>query len=124
MLEILKIIDSIMAKLAINYEYMEWKSDIVYPYFVGEYIESDTDTEPEDGQLNSTFILSGFGRSTWKELEEQADKIKDFLKSSYTTITDGGSGVAISYGYARPIRTGEMELKRMEINLTVKEWRV
>ena len=35
--EILKIISDSMESLGLNYEFMEWTSEIKYPYFVGEY---------------------------------------------------------------------------------------
>ena len=75
MIAVLKVINEIMQQLGIHYEYMEWTSDIVYPYFVGEYIE--TPIETEDGLKESTFILTGFTRGTWLELEQTKEKIEN-----------------------------------------------
>ena len=53
--ESLAFINDILTEADINYEFMEWTSDVVYPYWVGEYTES----EPlnEDGMQESTFMI-------------------------------------------------------------------
>ena len=66
--EILKIISDSMESLGLNYEFMEWTSEIRYPYFVGEYGETQQSTE--DGLQESSFILTGYTRGTWLSLEE------------------------------------------------------
>ena len=52
-IEVLGIIDNLLSEAGINYEYLEWTSDMVYPYWVGDYQE----VEPlsEDGMCESTF---------------------------------------------------------------------
>ena len=122
MKEVLKIINSMMSSLGLNYEYMEYTSVPQYPYFVGEYIETPSDTE--DGLQESTFILTGFGRSTWLELEEAKTKIENHLRDGITVISESSSGVAVFYGNSMPIRLGDAELKKIQINLEIKEWKV
>ena len=39
-------------------------------------------------------------------------------------IISNGSGIAVFYGNAFPVPTGDGFLKRLQINLTVKEWKV
>lgn len=60
--EILKIISDSMESLGLNYEFMEWTSEIRYPYFVGEYGETQQSTE--DGLQESSFILTGYTSGT------------------------------------------------------------
>lgn len=120
----LKIIDAAMTDMGLNYAFGIWKGEVVYPYFTGEYQEAPSTTE--DGLQESTFILSGFTRGSWSELEAAKEKIeKHFNKvTGKTVIADNGSAVAIFYGQSLVVPTGDAELKRIEINLEVKEWKV
>lgn len=107
----------------IPYCFEEWTKDIQYPYFVGEYTES----EPlnEDGESESTFILTGTTRGAWLELEKAKEKIRGiFPDIGITAILENKNGIAVFYSSAMPVPTGTDELKRIQINLKVKEWRV
>lgn len=120
-IEVLKFISDQLTAAGINYEFGEWNSDIIYPYFTGEYQETSPTTE--DGLQETTFILNGFSRTTWAELEA-AKSIIENLFTYNTSILDNGSGVDVSYSGSLVIPTGDAELKRIQINLTIKEWRV
>ena len=122
---VLKIIDEAMAALGIEYAFGVNDADtVVYPYFVGEYQE----TEPysESGLQESTFMLNGFSRDTWLTLEEAKAKIEKYFNkiSGKIVMVDDGSAVAIFYANALIVPTGDAELKRIQINLHVKEWSV
>lgn len=121
----LKTIDDGMSALGLEYAFGVYAGDpVVYPYFVGEY----TETEPmtEDGLQNTTFLLTGFHRGAWLELEQAKERIENYFNrvSGKTVITDSGSGVAIFYANTLIVPTGDAELKRIQINLQVKEWKV
>lgn len=121
----LKTIADAMSALGLEYAFGVYAGDpVVYPYFVGEY----TETEPmtEDGLQNTTFLLTGFHRGTWMELEQAKERIENYFNrvSGKTVITDNGSGVAIFYANTLIVPTGDAELKRIQINLQVKEWKV
>ena len=119
----LKIINEAMTKLGLNYEFMEWSKELIYPYFVGEYQETESTTE--DGLQESTFILSGFTRGTWLDLETAKATIENYFnKISGKIVTEEGYAVAIFYANSTPVQTGDAELKRIDIYLTVKEWKV
>lgn len=120
----LKIISDAMAEMGFNYEFMEWTSDIVYPYFTGEYQEADPLTE--DGLQEATFILNGFSRTTWLALEEAKETIANYFNmvSGKTVMADNGSAVAVFYSNSLIVPTGDADLKRIQINLSIKEWRV
>ena len=120
----LNVISNAMSELGIEYDFMERKSEPVYPYFTGEYTESDPLTE--DGLQECTFILNGFTRGTWLSLEEAKNKIEQYFNkvSGKTVIAESGNAVAVFYSSSLVIHTGDAELKRIQINLTVKEWSV
>lgn len=124
----LKIISDAMESLGIEYGFGEYSTDedgnVVYPYFVGEY----TETEPytEDGLQETTFLLVGFSRGSWLELENKKEQIETYFNrvSGRTVIADNGSAVAVFYSYSLIVPTGDAELKSIQINLTIKEWKV
>ena len=118
---ILKYIDNLLTNQGINYAFMRWEKDIVYPYFVGEY--NEISVSEENRMHEYSFTITGFTRGTWNELEEAKSKIEKVFES-HTTILENGSGVVISYNGAFPIPIDEGELKRIQINLTIQEWRV
>lgn len=122
--DVLKIIADSLEAANINYEFMEWTSEPVYPYFVGEYQE--TPSISEDGLQESTFILTGFSRSTWAALEEAKSTIENIFSriSGKTVISSNGNGVAVFYENSLVIPTGDAELKKIQINLSIKEWKV
>lgn len=119
--ETLKFISDSLAGAGINYEFAQWSGEIVYPYFVGEYSESEPMTE--DGLLVSTFVLNGFSRSTWLALEQAKETIEKLFSNSVQVLSSG-NGVCIFYAGSIIIPENDPELKRIQINLTIKEWKV
>lgn len=125
MKETLKIISDAMESLGIEYDFGTYqKNPVVYPYFVGEYNETESFTE--DGLQESTFLLNGFTRGTWLDLENAKEKIESYFDKvgGNTVITANGSGAAVFYAVAQIVPTGDAELKRIQINLSIKEWKV
>lgn len=123
--EALKFIADQLALLGVPYSFMTWNTNPVpNPYFVGEYSEAEPFTE--DGLQESTFIITGTTRGTWLTLEQAKNKIKKHFGTSEgkTAILGNKSGVAVFYAKSFPIPTGDGEFKRIQINLTVKEWSV
>lgn len=126
----LKIISEAMDNLGINYEFGEWTDEIVYPYFVGEYQE----IEPmnEDGMQETSFMLTGFARDSdgsqdaYEALEDAKETIANYFNKvgGKTVSADNGSAVAIFYANSLVIPSGEEELKKIQINLIMKEWSV
>lgn len=118
---VLKFINDTLENAGINYDFAVWKRSIVYPYWVGEY--ADLGAENEDGMSESSFSINGWTRGEWLDLENVRETVES-LFSDCTTILENGSGVDISYSGAQIIPTGDEELKRMQINLNIKEWKV
>ena len=66
----------------------------------------------------TTFMLSGFSRGTWLTLENAKAKIENYFNKVYgkTVMVDDGSAVAVFYGNALIVPTGDEELKKIQIN--------
>lgn len=124
-MNILKTVSDGMAAAGLSYEFGEWTSDVVYPYWTGEYQEAEPFSE--DGMSDSTFILTGWTRGDYTELEQEKEEIKEQFHpiDGYVVTADDGSVVAIFYASAiGGIPTGDAELKKIQVNLSVKEWKV
>ena len=67
----LKFIADRLKTAGIPYCFEEWSKDITYPYWVGEYTESEPLTE--SGESESTFILTGTTNGSWLSLEQQKE---------------------------------------------------
>lgn len=119
----LKIISDAMRELGLAYGLGRFsgKADT---YFVGEYQEVESFTE--SGLQESTFLLTGFSRGEWLELETAKEKIENYFNrvSGKIVIADNGSAVAVFYAYSLIVPTNDAELKRIQINLNIKEWKV
>ena len=121
----LKMVSDGMYALGIEYGFGTYDGNpIIYPYFVGEYQESEGMTE--DGLQESTFMLNGFSRGSWIELEEAKEVIENYFDSvsGMTLIAENGNGICISYANSLIVPTGDAELKRIQINLRIQEWKV
>ena len=121
----LKFISDQLIGAGINYEFGEWSSDPVPdPYFVGEYIETPATTE--DGLQDATFILTGTGRTSWMLLEQSKSIIERLFNpvSGKTAILSNGNGLAVFYSDSTIVPVDDAELKRIQINLQIKEWKV
>ena len=124
--ETLKFIGDALASAGIPYEYEEFNSSIesLNRYWVGEYSESEPMTE--DGLEESTFILSGYAKEDPLILENDKKTIKQLFPAigGNMAILGNGSGVAVFYVNAFPVPTGDDFIKKLQINLTIKEWMV
>ena len=123
--QVLKIVSAGMEAMNLEYDFGTYKKKpIVYPYFVGDYTEQEPTTE--DGLQESTFMLTGFHRGEWLSLEDAKEKIEKYFNKvgGRRIITDNGSAVVIFYAGALVVSTGDDDLKSIQINLHVKEWKV
>ena len=121
-MEALKFIQEKLDTAGISYEFGQWTSAPVYPYFVGEYQETEPMTE--DGLHEFTFMINGFSKGTWLELEQKRAAIEKLFSDASPVITGSGSGLVVSYAGSLTVPTGDAEFKRIQINLSIKEWRI
>lgn len=118
----LKFISEKLERLKIPYAFEEWTAnEVPDPYFVGEYNEVESTEREENGYQETTFILTGTGRK-WLGLEQAKEIIENNITE--TAILPNGNGIAVFYSNSFPVPTRDAELKRIQINLTIKEWRV
>ncbi len=124
--EVLAFMDTELEKVGVPYEFLEWTQPVTYPYFVGEYNEFEPTVE--SGEQEKTFILTGFcrGQDARLNLERMRGKIeREFHPVTGKIVTlNSGSVVAIFYSTAFYVPTGEEELYKIQINLSVKLWKV
>lgn len=124
--EVLEFINKALDDAGVPYEFMEWTQSVTYPYFVGEY--SEFEPENESGEEDKTFILTGFyrGNNARYELEKMRAKIEATFPAinGKTATLNSGSVVAVFYGNSSYIPTGEEELYKIQINLSIKLWKV
>lgn len=128
--EVINIIGKTMSALGLKFSLVEYAGDedgvMRYPYFVGTYMETEPYTE--DGLQETTFTITGFSRGAgaWSALEDAKEKIRKSFPpvNGRVGITSSGSAVAIFYAHSLIVPTGDAELKSIQINLTVKEWKV
>lgn len=119
----LKFINKQMEIIGVPYEFMRWNQPEFYPYFTGEITEEPVTTE--DGLEESTLLLTGFHRGSYLELEE----IKETIKRRFDPIvgcrawTENGAIIAF-YDGSFTVPTEDASLKKIQINIKIKEWKV
>lgn len=117
----LKLINKTLSGAKINYAYHTLKTKTVsYPYWIGESSESPPDDET--GFRQSTFILTGTTDGTWGQLLSEKDKIETLFKEK-KAIHDNGHAVAFFVEQSFEVPTELDTLKRIQLNITVQEWR-
>ena len=90
---------------------------------MGEYREQPAVSE--DGLQEADFILNGFTRGSWADLEAAKTKIENYFdRYGLTAIASSRNAVAVCYNNSFVVPIGDAELKRIEIHLAVKEWKV
>ena len=122
----LKLISEAMESIQLPYGFGTFNSDVssIQQWWVGEYLE----VEPmnEDGQQESTFILTGTSKGSWLSLEESKQKIEELFPSidGNVAILDNGSADDILYANASQLPSVDSDMKRLQVNLKIKGWKV
>lgn len=109
--------------VGLDYEFAEYTGqNSPKTYWVGEYIEEPVTVE--SGLIESEFILTGYNRGDFTELEQGKTKIRNKFFLGHSMILGDGTGLWIGYNKAVTIPTQDENLNRLEISLNVKTWRV
>lgn len=118
--ETLSYINTLLKESGLHYSFVRWNGELVFPYWIGEY--SEVDSIYEDGMVETDFILTGTTEESWFTLQQEKEKIKKLFRDR-TTILESGIGLSISFERSLIVPTESDTLKRIQINLSVKEWR-
>ena len=118
--EALSYIAKLLKESGLHYSFVRWNGELIFPYWIGEY--SEVDSVYEDGMVESDFILTGTTEESWLILQQEKEKIEKLFRDR-TTVLDSGIGVCISFDRSLIVPTESDTLKRIQINLSVKEWR-
>lgn len=129
MRKILKLINAEMKKAGIEYHFQKNKKpEPAYPYFVGGLIPAEP--VAEDGMKEFTLVLDGFTRETSDsegtllELLLEAEKIeRHFPQVEGLTAMSGNQAIAVFYCNCQPVESGDVQLQKIQVNLTVKTWK-
>lgn len=118
----LEILSKELKSIGIPYEFMRWTSPVNGEYWVGEYTEETPTTE--DGLEQCVLMLTGTTRGQWMDLETSKEKIKHHFPTIHglRVPTENGA-VVFFYEDGFPVPTGEADLKRIQVNLRIKQWK-
>lgn len=124
--EVLNFVNTELDAIGIPYEFLEWTQTVFYPYFVGEY--SEFEPTLENNEEEKTFILTGFCRGNGSRMK--LERMRALIEKHFDPVNgriatlDSGSVVAVFYGNSIYVPTGEDELYKIQINLSLKLWKV
>ena len=113
-----------MAACGVPYEYGEWTTKVIYPYSVGELFEETPTTE--DGLCVSSLLVTAFcrGKDAYAVLKDLKNKLRKHFDPIFGLRGDTDEGaIIVFYDNALFVPTGEAELKKIQINFTIKEWK-
>ncbi len=120
MMTIPEAVNSLISELGLNYEYEEYtKSPPVYPYWVGEFQETESMTE--DGLETGSFILTCFSRESWQQIEEEKTMLRSATKYG-RTIRSADDACVIFYSDSFNLPQ-ESDLKKCQVTLKIKFWK-
>ncbi len=109
-------------KLSIPYEFGQWTKEVTYPYFVGELGQESIPAE--DGRIETTFIINGWHRGYINDLELIKEKIMKHFNAIYgLRISTETGALIIRYENSVYIPQNDSDLKRIQINLSITEWK-
>ena len=109
--------------LGLHYSFVEWGEDEIPPiYWIGAIFESPTNLE--NGYAEANFLLTAFTREKWLDVIDEAEIIKSHFPSIYGLRADTDSGsIIVSYESATPVPTDEADIKRLQINLKIIQYK-
>lgn len=119
--ETLKLINTMLTGAKLNYAFHTLKTqNVTYPYWIGEFTEAPPDDET--GHRQSTFILTGTTDGTWSSLQAEK-KVIEALFREKRAIHSNNNAVAFFVENSFEVPTQLDTLKRIQLNISVQEWR-
>ena len=115
-------IEQELRKISVPYEFGQWTKAVKYPYFVGELGQDNITAE--DGVIGTAFILNGWNRGKTLDLEVIKEKVMKHFNPIYgLRIPTETGALIITYESANYIPQNDSDLKKIEINLKITEWK-
>ena len=115
-------IEQELRKISVPYEFGQWTKAVKYPYFVGELGQDNITAE--DGVIETAFILNGGNRGKTLDLEVIKEKVMKHFNPIYgLRIPTETGALIITYESANYIPQNDSDLKKIEINLKITEWK-
>ena len=117
MKELLNTISEIMKLLEINYDYLELKSKLKYPYVIGEYFENEYIEESHCSKGEFLLTIWDKNLSSMKIIEVN-QKIKK--KFADLKIIKNNIAINLSYSNSLPVLQDIDNIKKREIRIDVQ----
>ncbi len=115
-------IEQELRKISVPYEFGQWTKAVKYPYFVGELGQDNITAE--DGVIETAFILNGWNRGKTLDLEVIKEKVMKHFNPIYgLRIPTETGALIITYESVNYIPQNDSDLKKIEINLKITEWK-
>ena len=119
MIEVLKALKNEFKALDIPYSYDDWETDVVLPYFVGDW--SEVTTNNEDGKREFSFTLTGEDMDSYTNLYRVVEILKNTYKQSKKIKLDDGLMVMI-YNRTFNVPVEAERVKRTQTEFTIYFW--
>ena len=120
----LEFVSDLMEKIGIPYAFGDWEDKPPDRWWVGSFIEPESQTLEENGRQDVTIILRGYARGKGKRMLLVQDKKKIKTHASQTAVFPDGTGIAVSYAGGDFVPTADSDIVSMKINLDIIEWSV
>lgn len=122
MKHVLKFINKTMQDAGFRYQLNRYDGEVIYPYYVGSYIETAADNETGHKQI--AFTIDGFTRGDETQLIEDASRLEEIFDpvNGLHEITEDGISIVATYEGSQPVPVEDMDLKRMQISLQIQVW--
>lgn len=117
MKQLLCVMSELMDQLEINYDYLELKKNLSYPYVIGEYFESNYNFETHCSE--GEFLLTLWDRNV---SSENIINLNDKIKKKFGELREIKDGTSIFFNYANsmPEQQESDNLKKQELRIDVK----
>lgn len=117
--EILAYIAGKMQLAGIPYEFGEWSSTLTYPYCVGDFTADNY--RQEDGCISGTMTVDVWSRGSKLQAIRMADRISGVFQDLHEI--SGDHLIYVHCAGADMIPSGDGELFRVSVRLTVSRWK-
>lgn len=122
-LEAIKFINEKLSEV-IPYEFNLWTDEITYPYWVGEV--GETQINRELGEETTSVFVTGTTKGSFSDLEKQKsliEKVIPRIDGAFKKVSDSHI-IRVYFNGCSPTPTDNNNIKRLQITLEVKEWRL